>query len=110
MSGVKTAGFWSKNVLWNKPTLKSSVDDINKKFKSLNVKMKKNMLNSTKIAMDKLPLTILQHIYEYEPTYKTKLGKVLKQLSAHCFIYRCSECFKPYNLLLCNMWTLSQIL
>ena len=39
--GVDTAGFWSKNVLWNKKTLKDSVDDINKKFKSLNVKYKK---------------------------------------------------------------------
>ena len=40
VSGVKTAGFWSKNLLWAKPTLKESIDDINKKFKSLNVKMK----------------------------------------------------------------------
>ena len=40
LSGVKTAGFWSKNLLWNKKTLKESVDDINKRFKSLNVKMK----------------------------------------------------------------------
>ena len=40
LSGVKTAGFWPANLLWNKPTLKSSIDDIDKKFKSLNVKMK----------------------------------------------------------------------
>ena len=39
-SGVKTAGFYSKHVLWNKPTIKESIDDINKRFKSLNVKMK----------------------------------------------------------------------
>jgi hypothetical protein len=39
-SGVKTAGFYSKHVLWNKPTLKASIDDINKRFKGLNVKMK----------------------------------------------------------------------
>ena len=39
-SGVKTAGFYSKHVLWNKPTLKESIDDINKRFKGLNVKMK----------------------------------------------------------------------
>jgi hypothetical protein len=39
-SGVKTAGFWSRHILWAKPTLKESVDDINKRFKSLNVKMK----------------------------------------------------------------------
>ena len=40
LSGVKTAGFWSNNLLWNKLTLKASIDDINKKFKSLNVKVK----------------------------------------------------------------------
>ena len=28
--GAKTAGFYSKHVLWNKPTLKESIDDINK--------------------------------------------------------------------------------
>ena len=39
-SGAKTAGFYSKHVLWNKPTLKASIDDINKKFKGLNVKIK----------------------------------------------------------------------
>ena len=39
-TGVKTAGSWSKNLLWSKPTLKASIDDINKRFKSLNVKMK----------------------------------------------------------------------
>ena len=40
LSGTKTAGFWSANVLWNKPTLKASIADINNKFKNLNVKMK----------------------------------------------------------------------
>ena len=39
-TGVKTAGFWSRHILWSKPTLKASVDDINKRFKHLNVKMK----------------------------------------------------------------------
>ena len=39
-SGVKTAGFWSANLLWNKPNLKASIDGINKRFKGLNVKMK----------------------------------------------------------------------
>ena len=29
-SGVKTAGWMSKHVLWNKPTLQASVADINK--------------------------------------------------------------------------------
>ena len=40
LDGVKTAGFWSRWALWNKPTLQASIDDINKKFKSLNVKIK----------------------------------------------------------------------
>ena len=39
-SGAKTAGFYNKHVLWNKPTLKASIDDINKRFKDLNIKMK----------------------------------------------------------------------
>ena len=39
-SGAKTDGFYSKHVLWNKPTLKESIDDINKRFKNLNIKMK----------------------------------------------------------------------
>ena len=39
-SGVKTVGFWSANSLWNKPTLKASIDNINNKFKGLNVTMK----------------------------------------------------------------------
>ena len=39
-TGVKTAGWMSKHVLWNKPTLKASIDDINKRFKNMNVKMK----------------------------------------------------------------------
>ena len=38
-SGYKTAGFLAKHILWNKKTLKESVDDINKKFKNLNVKL-----------------------------------------------------------------------
>ena len=39
-TGVKTAGFYSKHVLRNEPTLQASIADINKKCKSLNVKMK----------------------------------------------------------------------
>ena len=38
--GAKSAGFYSKYVLWNKPTLKASIDDINKMFKNVKVKMK----------------------------------------------------------------------
>ena len=44
--------------------------------------------------MDKLP-NIIQHIYEYDNTYKEKFDKVLKQLTAHCLIYNCRICFKP---------------
>ena len=40
-SGVKTAGWMSKHVLWNRPTLQASVADINKMFKDLNVKINK---------------------------------------------------------------------
>ena len=36
----KTAGFYAKNVLWNKTSLQASVADINKKFPKLNVKLK----------------------------------------------------------------------
>ena len=38
-SGVKTAGYWSKHLLWNKDTLTKSIDDISKKH-NLNIKMK----------------------------------------------------------------------
>ena len=37
-----TAGFWAKNILWNKPTIEASVRDVNRKFPSLNIKLKKN--------------------------------------------------------------------
>jgi hypothetical protein len=37
--GNKTAGFWSKNILWNKPTLKASIRNAEKKF---NIKIKNN--------------------------------------------------------------------
>ena len=63
------------------------------------------MLNCKYIAMDKLPVEITRIMYEYDPTYNNKFDKVLKQLSAHCFIYRCSECFKPYNRCFCNCVT-----
>lgn len=31
-TGLQTAGFWSKHLLWNKPTLIKSGNDIKKKF------------------------------------------------------------------------------
>ena len=36
-----TAGFWAKNILWNKPTIEASIKDTDRKFK--NVKIKKNI-------------------------------------------------------------------
>ena len=37
-SGIYTAGFWSKNLLWSKPTLEASIRDVNKRF-NINVKL-----------------------------------------------------------------------
>jgi len=31
-SGIETAGFWAKHILWNKPTLRESISDTEKKF------------------------------------------------------------------------------
>lgn len=39
-SGINTAGFWSKNLLWNKPTLGASIKNIEDKF---NVKIINNI-------------------------------------------------------------------
>lgn len=41
-SGIKTAGFWSKWLLWNKPSLLASKKDIEKRF---NVKIRKHTVN-----------------------------------------------------------------
>ena len=38
-SGLKTAGYWSKHLLWNKDTLTKSINDISKKH-NLNIQMK----------------------------------------------------------------------
>ena len=51
--------------------------------------------------MDKLPVEITREIYEYDSTYKIKSDKVLKQLSAHCFIYRCRICFNEWGNCFC---------
>ena len=32
-SGIDTAGFWSKWILWNKPSIKKSIKNIEKRFK-----------------------------------------------------------------------------
>jgi hypothetical protein len=31
-SGIKTAGFWSRWLLWNKPTISQSIRDIERRF------------------------------------------------------------------------------
>ena len=31
-SGIKTAGFWSKHLLWNQPTIKGSIRNIESRF------------------------------------------------------------------------------
>ncbi len=36
----ETAGFYAKNILWNKPTIEASVQDTNKKFPNLKIKLK----------------------------------------------------------------------
>tara|TARA_Y100000114_G_C11758092_1_gene328016 strand:+ start:2612 stop:2923 length:312 start_codon:yes stop_codon:yes gene_type:complete len=35
--GLKSAGFWSKHILWNKPTIQQSIKDTEKRF---NIKIK----------------------------------------------------------------------
>ena len=39
-TGFKTAGFLSKNILWNKTSLSASIKDINDKFKNIHVTLK----------------------------------------------------------------------
>ena len=51
--------------------------------------------------MDKLPIEVIRQIYEYDNTFKIKFDKVLKQLTAHCFIYRCHICFKEWDNCYC---------
>ena len=51
--------------------------------------------------MDKLPIGVIRQICEYGNTYNIKFDKVLNQLSAHIYIYRCSECFKEWNNCFC---------
>ena len=35
LSGIKTAGFYARNILWNKKTIQESVNDLNKRYKSV---------------------------------------------------------------------------
>ena len=36
----KTAGFYAKNILWNKPTIRASIKDTNQRFKGLHITYK----------------------------------------------------------------------
>ena len=38
VTGIKSAGFWSRWVLWNLPTLQASISDANQRF-NINVKL-----------------------------------------------------------------------
>ena len=40
LSGVDTAGFWARWLLWNKHSITASISDINQRFKSLSVSMR----------------------------------------------------------------------
>jgi hypothetical protein len=40
-SGINTAGFYSKHILWNKKSIEASVDDLNKRYKSINFILRK---------------------------------------------------------------------
>ena len=51
--------------------------------------------------MDNLPIEVMRTTYEYYYTYNIKFDKMLKQLSAHCFIYNGHKCFKPWNNCCC---------
>ena len=38
LAGAKTAGFYARWILWNKPSLAESIADVNRRFSSLSVK------------------------------------------------------------------------
>jgi hypothetical protein len=38
--GIRTAGFYARNVLWNKPTIQESIKDLNNKYKDIKFKLK----------------------------------------------------------------------
>ena len=37
---MRSPGFWSKNMLWNRPTLRQSVDDLNKRYRNVSFVLK----------------------------------------------------------------------
>ena len=38
--GLKTSGFYSRYLLWNKPTIRESIQDLNKRYKDIKFKLK----------------------------------------------------------------------
>ena len=38
--GITTAGYYAKNILWNKPTIQQSIRDLNNKYKTITFKYK----------------------------------------------------------------------
>ena len=39
-SGIDTAGFYSKNILWNQKSIEASIDNLNKKYTDIKFKLK----------------------------------------------------------------------
>ena len=40
LSGVDTAGFWARWILWNESSITASIQDVNARFKSLKVSLR----------------------------------------------------------------------
>lgn len=41
LDGITTSGFYAKNILWNKPTIQASINDLNTKYKNIKFQLKK---------------------------------------------------------------------
>ena len=39
-TGIATAGFYAKNILWNRPTIQQSINNLNNKYKTITFKYK----------------------------------------------------------------------
>ena len=53
-SGIDTAGFWSKWILWSKPSLSQAIQFTSQKF---NITIKRGNINSSPISVRKSPIT-----------------------------------------------------
>jgi hypothetical protein len=42
LAGIKTPGFWSKHLLWNKPSMKESLAALRKRYKSIKIILSRN--------------------------------------------------------------------